>query len=66
MKVKPPIWTFDQEDQIKVLQSTRHEQHSVAAAEPAARGDGNPFADEENQIRGPKSQRGSDKKPGHF
>jgi hypothetical protein len=39
MKVKPPIWTFDLEDHIKVLQSARHEQHSLAAFEPAAGGD---------------------------
>jgi len=39
MKVKPPIWTFDEEDQIKVLRSARHEQHSLAVVEPALGGD---------------------------
>ena len=49
MKVKPPIWTFDKEDHIKVLQSTRHEQHSFAAFEPARSGD-NCLSDNGEQI----------------
>jgi hypothetical protein len=39
MMNKPPIWTFDQEDHIKVLQSTRRAQHSLAAVEAAASGE---------------------------
>jgi hypothetical protein len=55
MKVKPPIWTFDEEDRIKVLQSTRHE---LAAVESAARVDGDCIVtDDDRNSAGPTPHR---------
>jgi hypothetical protein len=51
MKVKPAIWTFDQEDQRKVLQSARYYETVKAAAS----GDGDRLADDREQVREPNT-----------